>query len=127
MNGKPLKKVQLARLSPVMHAYGKPFIRKEQFVPIKPAHIGIGNYEGNVQTIDPRKQALWSNLYRIGAAGSLSRVTPFGPGAFGSENDGIFGNNNAVTVQNNKKFLLGTAIGALLSFGALTLLGVGKS
>jgi hypothetical protein len=76
----PLKKRHLARLSPVMHAYGRSFIRPELEVPI----TAMGNYEkvDKGTPVNPRGEALWSNTYRIGAAGSLSRVTPFGPAAF---------------------------------------------
>jgi hypothetical protein len=82
---KRLKKKHLARLSPVMHAYNEPFVRKEQWVPIEDGMGVLGdNYERAAKgtPIDPRGEALWSNLYRIGTAGSLSRVTPFGPAAF---------------------------------------------
>lgn len=87
----PLKKKHLARLSPVMHAYNRSFVRPEWGVPIT-GMSGLGdNYEKATPAspglpqgtrIDPRGEALWSNLYRIGAAGSLSRTTPFGPAAF---------------------------------------------
>lgn len=91
----PLKKKHLARLSPVMHGYGRPFVRPEEFVPITGSMSGIGNYEAAKGTaIDPRGEALWSNLYRIGTAGSLSRVTPFGPAAF----SGLGDNGTSVTV-----------------------------
>jgi hypothetical protein len=87
----PLQKKHLARLSPVMHAYNHSFVRPEWGVPIT-GMSGLGdNYEKATKDspglpqgtrIDPRGEALWSNLYRIGAAGSLSRTTPFGPAAF---------------------------------------------
>lgn len=80
---KNLKVRHLARLSPVMHAYNESFIRKEQFLPITDDMQGMGRYVRSDGTpLDPRGEALWSNLYRVGAAGSLSRVTPFGPAAF---------------------------------------------
>lgn len=95
MSLKQLKIKHLARLSPVMHAYNKPFVRKEEWVPIEDGMGVVGENYGNSgvlddnyevapkgTAIDPRGEALWSNLYRIGAAGSLSRVTPFGPAAF---------------------------------------------
>jgi hypothetical protein len=87
----PLKKKHLARLSPVMHAYNRSFVRPEWGVPITGMSGLGGNYESSTTDdpglphgtrIDPRGEALWSNLYRIGAAGSLSRTTPFGPAAF---------------------------------------------
>jgi hypothetical protein len=80
-----------------MHAYGKPFVREEEWVPIEDGMGVIGENYGhagvlgdNYETappkkgtgVDPRGEALWSNLYRVGTAGSLSRVTPFGPAAF---------------------------------------------
>jgi hypothetical protein len=53
-----------------------------------PGFSGMGNYEGNVQQVDPRGMPLWSDLYRMGAAGSLSRVGTFGPAAFGTNGNG---------------------------------------
>lgn len=84
----PLKKVHLSRLSPVMRRSGSPYPRREMTVPIQPSLGAMGNYEGNVYDVDPRGTPLWSDVYRIGAAGSLSRVSPFGPSAFGSNGDG---------------------------------------
>lgn len=107
----PLKKKHLARLSPVMHGYGRSFIRPEWGVPIT-GMSGFGdNYEKATAAdpglptgtrIDPRGEALWSNLYRIGAAGSLSRTTPFGPAAFsgvGCCGLGTNGNGNGAAAQ----------------------------
>jgi hypothetical protein len=100
-----LKIKHLARLSPVMHAYGQPFVREEEWVPIGDGMGVIGENYGHAGTlddnyeraprgtpVDPRGEALWSNLYRIGTAGSLSRVTPFGPAAFsglGTNGEGV--------------------------------------
>jgi hypothetical protein len=117
MNGKHLKQVHLAMLSPVMHAYGKPFIRKTQFKPIQPAHIGLGSYESTAQTIAPRSKKLWSDLYRVGVAGSLSKVTPFGPSAFGEEGDPDW-----MVSEAKMHFIIGAAAATAATFVALKLL-----
>jgi len=86
--GKPLKTFYTGRLRPIMRAYKQPLPEGEWGGPIPSVPLrGMGNYEGNVQTVDPRGSELWSNLYRIGTAGALSRVAPFGPAAFGTDND----------------------------------------
>jgi len=82
--GRKLNQVWLPRLSPVMRAANEPVVRPPHGVPIDKTLAGMGNYE-QVDTVDPRGQALWSNLYRIGTAGALSRVAPFGPSAFSGD------------------------------------------
>jgi hypothetical protein len=97
-----------------MHAYGQSFIRKPEFINIKPMYIGNGNYEPSTKTIRPRNKALWSDLYRIGAAGALSKVKPFGPQAFSGLGD---------TQDGGKWFWIAGISAAFLAFGALTVLG----
>jgi hypothetical protein len=84
--GQPLKTYYTGRLRRIMRAYKQPLPQGEAGYAIPPVpYVAMGNYEGNVQTIDPRGSELWSNLYRIGSAGALSRVAPFGPSAFGDD------------------------------------------
>lgn len=92
---KPLKQVHLSRLSPVMWTLQTGYPRPEIAVPIQEINGGMGmgeadpaNSDGRyvATPINPKASPLWSNLYRIGAAGALSRVAPFGPDAFGTDN-----------------------------------------
>lgn len=103
---KPLKQVHLSRLSPVMWTLGTGYPRPEISVPIPSVNGGgmggTGEYlevpmsgmgtdavDGRyvATSINPKASPLWSNLYRIGAAGALSRVAPFGPDAFGTDEE----------------------------------------
>jgi hypothetical protein len=85
---KHLKKVHLARLSPVMWPAGGPHPNPPWWTPISSsgALSSMGNYEpSQPDVIHPRADPLWSDLYRITAAGALNRVAPFGPSAFGDD------------------------------------------
>ena len=57
-------------------------------MPIHKAN-GMGAYE-NPTIVSPRGEPIWSNTYRIGAAGALSRVRPFGPSAFSGDGDATY-------------------------------------
>lgn len=104
----PLKKVHLSRLSPVMWTLQTGYPRPEISVPIPKVNngmgadveeafaeylevpmSGMGASDGRyvATPINPKASPLWSNLYRIGAAGALSRVAPFGPDAFGTDEE----------------------------------------
>jgi len=88
MYNRPLKTVWTPRLSPVMRSQKMPWIRKPLSTPIT-AKMGMGSdIPLPVSSVRPRNRALWSDLYRIGAAGALSRVKPYGPNAF----SGVEGN-----------------------------------
>jgi hypothetical protein len=121
---KNLKVRHLARLSPVMHAFNEPFIRKEQWLPITDDMQGMGNYvRADGTPLDPRGEAMWSNLYRVGAAGSLSRVTPFGPAAF-SGCSGCGQDASEPTGQPSSTMGLFNIVAAFgLTLGALWLMG----
>lgn len=92
---KPVKKVWTTRLSPLMRAPNQPWIRSPLVSPIgdeRDIELGIGLGDDGttgrirpVKPVRPRNRALWSDIYRIGAAGALSRVRPFGPNAFSGE------------------------------------------
>lgn len=88
MYEKHLKQVHLSRLSPVMWAYQQGYPRKTLGVPIKSAYgmgdCGCGAQQpySDVTGIRPGGNPMWNNLYRIGVAGKLSRVSSFGPDAF---------------------------------------------
>jgi len=91
---KHLNKIHLPRLSPVMWSLQQGYPRKEIAVPIPDVQsIGMGDDSQNADgryvatQINPKASPLWSNLYRIGAAGALSRVAPFGPDAFGTDTE----------------------------------------
>ena len=86
---KPLKQVHLSRLSPVMWTPETGYPRPGLSVPINSVNgggMGSENDDGRyvATPMNPKASPLWSNLYRIGAAGALSRVAPFGPDAFGA-------------------------------------------
>jgi len=95
---KPLRQKHLSRLSPVMWTLQTGYPRPEIAVPIPEAQgmseylevpmSGMGDAGGRYEAtpINPKASPLWSNLYRIGTAGALSRVAPFGPSAFGNDN-----------------------------------------
>jgi hypothetical protein len=81
--------VHLSRLSPVMWTLQTGYPRPEIAVPIPEVNgMGSDNDDGRyvATPINPKGSPLWSNLYRIGAAGALSRVAPYGPDAFGTDN-----------------------------------------
>ena len=87
---KPLKQVHLSRLSPVMWTPQTGYPRPEISVPISSVNgggMGSENDDGRyvATSMNPKASPLWSNLYRVGAAGALSRVAPYGPSAFGGE------------------------------------------
>lgn len=86
---RPLKQVHLSRLSPVMWTPKTGYPRPELSVPIHSVNsegMGSENDDGRyvATPMNPKASPLWSNIYRIGAAGALSRVAPFGPDAFGT-------------------------------------------
>jgi hypothetical protein len=92
---KQLKQVHLSRLSPVMWTLQTGYPRPEIAVPIQEINGGMGmgeadpaNSDGRyvATPINPKASPLWSNIYRLGAAGALSRVAPYGPDAFGTDN-----------------------------------------
>ena len=85
----PLKSVWTARLSPVMRAADQPLIRPPVVEPITREMGALGSVDpAPVRPVRPRNRALWSDLHRIGAAGALSRVRPFGPDAFSGNPEG---------------------------------------
>jgi len=86
-----LKKVHLSRLSPVKWPVGGRYPRQPQYLSTPIPQAMGDNYETDVQAVDPRGMPLWSNLYRIGSAGALSRVGTFGPAAFGDGEPGLLG------------------------------------
>jgi hypothetical protein len=106
-----LKQVHLSRLSPVMRPAGSIYPRQPQYL-ATPIPASMGNYEmvplgSDVQSIDPRGMPLWSNLYRMGAAGNLSRVGTFGPAAFGDAEGSL-----AERARPMLPFLLALGVGA---------------
>ena len=126
MYEKHLKQVHLSRLSPVMWAYNEGYPRKTLGVPIEPAY-GMGDFGCGAQVpysdvtgIRPGGNPMWNNLYRIGVAGKLSRVAPFGPDAFtnctncgvGSDN----GNGDESALSGLWPFFLAFGGFALLSY-----------
>jgi hypothetical protein len=90
---KALKQVHLSRLSPVMWTVQTGYPRPEISVPISSVNgggMGSENDDGRyvATPMNPKASPLWSNTYRIGAAGALSRVAPYGPSAFGTAEEG---------------------------------------
>jgi hypothetical protein len=88
---KPLKQVQLSTLSPVMWSLKGGYPRKQISVPIarEPAlgGLGVAGDDGRYASVplEYARQPVWNNLYRTGVIGGMSRVAPFGPAAFGTE------------------------------------------
>jgi hypothetical protein len=123
-----LKRVHLSRLSPVMWGWQQGYPRKELGVPIKPAY-GMGTDAAqlpytDVTGIRPGGNPMWENLYRIGVAGKLSRVAPFGPSAFTNCTNCGVGNDNG-NVSGGTGGAMGGLwpfVAAFLGFGAITFL-----
>lgn len=92
--------------------------RPELSVPIPSVNsggMGSENDDGRyvATPMNPKASPLWSNLYRIGAAGKLSRVGPFGPNAFGATEE------NGSTLSNIWPFLVAFAgMGLFAYFGS---------
>jgi hypothetical protein len=86
-----LKQVQLSTLSPVMWSLKGGYPRKQWGVPIgkEPALSGLGvaGDDGRYASVplEYARQPVWNNLYRVGVIGGMSRVAPFGPAAFGTD------------------------------------------
>jgi hypothetical protein len=129
MQEKHLKRIHLSRLSPVMWSWKHGYPRRELGVPIKPAYNAMGNYEdgpvpsqmpyAQVTGVNPEGTTLWNDLYRIGVAGKLSRVRPFGPSGF----SGCQGCGNDEETGNGFSGLLTPWLLAILGFGVVTYLG----
>ncbi len=85
---KGLRQVQLSTLSPVMWSLEGGYPRKQMSVSIAkdPALGGLGD-DGRYASVplEYARQPVWNNLYRTGVIGGMSRVAPFGPAAFGTE------------------------------------------
>jgi hypothetical protein len=96
-----------------MWPVGGPYPNAPWGVPIKPipALSSMGNYEAAPEpdVIHPRADPLWSNLYRITAAGALNRVAPFGPSAFGNDLGPEPAPTTGERVRNMLPFILGVA------------------
>jgi hypothetical protein len=123
-----LKQVHLSRLSPVMWGWKQGYPRKELGVPIKPAY-GMGDCGCDAQApytdvtgIRPGGNPMWENLYRIGVAGQLSRVAPFGPDAFTNCTNCGVGNDNENGGAGEAMGGLWPFVAAFLGFGAITFL-----
>lgn len=86
-----LKQIQLSTLSPVMWSLKGGYPRKQWSLPIakEPALAGLGvaGDDGRYASVplEYQRQPVWNNLYRVGVIGGMSRVAPFGPAAFGTE------------------------------------------
>lgn len=81
-----LRQVQLSTLSPVMWSLKGGYPRKPMTVPIGVVG-GMSGDDGRYASVplEYARQPVWNNLYRTGVIGGMSRVAPFGPAAFGTE------------------------------------------
>ncbi len=127
MYEKHLKRVHLSRLSPGMWGWKQGYPRKELGVPIQPAYgMGVDAAQvpyNDVTGVRPGGNPMWENLYRIGVAGKLSRVAPFGPDAFTNCTNCGVGDDNGGGGASNALGGLWPFLVAFLGFGAITYLG----
>jgi hypothetical protein len=89
-----LKQIQLSTLSPVMWSLKGGYPRKPMTVPIGRetglGGLGVAGDDGRYASVplEYQRQPVWNDLYRVGVIGGMSRVAPFGPAAFGTEEAG---------------------------------------
>ena len=81
-----LKKVWLPMRSPVMRPVGAAYPPPTLFQRIPGEGMGgLGDNYELATDVRPRGDTVWNDLWRLGVTGSLSRVSPYGRGAFGQE------------------------------------------